>query len=110
MKILRSAIGSAVVSMVVIAGTLTLFTATAQAREVATRCSAYGCARIVCNNTGDRCRRFDEDIDRRWDSYDEPRRDSVWHHARYSERYRNWHYDCDHDADACYVRRSGYSH
>jgi hypothetical protein len=80
-----------------------LMTARAEAREVATRCGSYGCSVIVCNRTGDRCRRFDRD---RGDWYDRGGwRNRPWYGDR---RYRrgDWNMNCDPDNPTCLERRS----
>jgi len=100
--------------------------------SVATRCGDYGCSHIICNHTGDRCRRiwgdFYRGYDGGWryrdgyggydrDGYD---RDGYGGYDRdgYGPDYgrygtdggyydgRGWHYDCDNDGDECYVKRS----
>lgn len=97
-------------AMLAVAAILTT-AVSAQAAHVATRCTEYGCVHISCNSTGDRCYRF----------YDSERRsylersgyersyEPYWRNRRYEgEAYNRWHYDCDHDSDACYVRRDRY--
>jgi hypothetical protein len=91
------------------AGMLILSSGPAAAGEIATRCDSYGCARIVCNHTGDRCHRVDGYGDRDRYGEDGYRSGHRWYGSRYShdESYGAWHYDCDRDADSCYVRRGG---
>lgn len=92
----------------------------ASAHAVATRCDWRGCSHIVCNYTGDRCHRFfgprryfdrarygrlDRDFRYGPADYD---RETFYGEGGYGDRedFERWHYDCDHDADRCYVRRS----
>lgn len=73
----------------------------ANAHDVATRCGAHSCSTIACNDTGNRCRRYDEDrrdwSDRRDDRYDDS---GYW-------RYRDgrWRSNCDPNNPTCVVRR-----
>lgn len=108
MKIQYSILGTAGALAFVMAATLTLTSTPAQAREIATRCTAYGCTRIVCNDTGDRCRRLDENRVGYESDYHAPHRYRHWNRPWQTESYRNWRYACDHDADTCYVHRSEY--
>lgn len=76
----------------------------AGAHDVATRCRSDGCSTIVCNHTGDRCRRYDEDrrdwSDRRRDEDRDGYQDSgYW---RYREG--RWRSNCDPDNTTCVVR------
>lgn len=81
-----------------------LMLARADAHEVATRCDGYSCSTIVCNRTGDRCRRFDRDrrdeIDRSsW--RDEGMHDGgYWHYRRGS-----WSRNCDPENPTCVAPR-----
>ncbi len=75
-----------------------LTTGRADAHEVATRCTSYGCSQIVCNRTGDRCRRYDEVRGERY----EGRHDDWRYHRRYSsDDERRWRRNCDPDNPTC---------
>lgn len=75
-----------------------LLTMPGEAHDVATRCTAYGCSQIVCNRTGDRCRRYDEVRDERYETREYDR--------RYDRDYRlgdeqRWRRNCDPDNPTC---------
>ena len=113
----------------VLASALAGYSATAAKADVATRCDWRGCSHIVCNWTGDRCHRYSGDRYYR-DGYYRGDYDSEGYYrdgydgddgyngrryrhddANYRNGYgpdRGWRYDCDRDADNCYIRRSGY--
>ena len=77
-----------------------LVTARASASDIATRCTQYGCSQIVCNRTGDHCRRYDEIREERtW--YNERAYDSWYgRNDRYSSEWR-WRRNCDPDNPTC---------
>lgn len=82
----------------------------ADAHDVATRCGAYSCSTIVCNRTGDRCRRYDDDrrdwSDRRRDEDRDGYQDSgYWHY-----RDGRWRSNCDADNPTCVVRGNRFDH
>ncbi len=70
------------------------FAGSAHASDVATRCNSYGCDRIYCNATGDRCHRLSNDGDRFYASG----------YRRYDDDdyYGGYHLVCDSDGDRCY--------
>lgn len=116
MKLLTQVLGGGAVAILVAAGSLTATATPASAHSIATRCDAYGCSYIVCNYTGDHCRRFDGGLpfrDRyyghRYRSYGRPYYHGGWYGGDDGwYRARGWHYDCDSDVDRCLVYRSRY--
>ncbi len=120
MRAFSRAIVGAAFSGALAAGSATIGAAPASAHAVATRCDWRGCSHIVCNYTGDRCHRFFGAIRRYYDRerygrlyresgyapyYDRARFDHEGRY-RFGEDFERWRYDCDRDADRCYVRRS----
>lgn len=108
MRILERALAVSTLALAI--GALML-PASAAAHDVATRCDWNGCSHIVCNHTGDRCHRFYGDGDYRAyreSGYDYPSSYYRYDDDRYDDGYARddgWRYDCDRDAERCYVRR-----
>jgi hypothetical protein len=122
MMFLHRALFGATTAALIGAAALVLSARPASAgHSVATRCDWRGCSHIVCNHTGDRCHRFyGHGYYRRYrepyygyDGY-------GYEPSRYGYRGdddrgyyggdEGWRYDCDNDADRCYVRRGGYDY
>ena len=85
--------------------------ATPAAADMATRCAAYGCEAIRCNDTGDHCYR----IDGYTSSYDHDRfsRDGGYYRSGYRDSddgrgYYAGHLVCDRDGDRCYRTHEPY--
>jgi len=95
------------------AATLSLFAGSASA-QVATRCDAYGCARIVCHDNGNRCYRTDDYGRRygygdRYRDYDRDYRDDYRRDDRSGERYGRYGRDDRYrDRDDHYRDQDGY--
>ncbi len=88
-----------------------LMMARAEAHDVATRCDGYSCSTIVCNRTGDRCRRFDGDR-RDYDYERRAYRDDSWRDDSWRSRDDYWHYtrggwrrNCDPENPTCVIPR-----
>ncbi|MDE2181451.1 MAG: hypothetical protein KGJ78_00365 [Alphaproteobacteria bacterium] len=112
-------LGVGVFSALVATSSMVAVSYPAVAGEIATRCTEYGCVHIECNRTGDQCHRF-YDGDRSREEYHHHylrHYEQSWDDRSYDvrpafygddEAYSRWHYDCDHDADDCYMRHEGY--